>query len=203
MTVWTAAGRVNQKTRTRAAIVEACRRIIGSGLPVTMPAVAREALVSEPTAYRYFPDLVSLLTAALDGLQPDPVEAMAPVTGSSDPVERIAFATEVLLRHVTAHEGAVRAMISATIARPNPGTARPGLRFGLIDQALDPLADVRRALGPERLTRLKQDLTAIVSAEALFCLIDLNAMSPDDAVASLVRSATTITRAALSQVDMR
>ena len=47
-------GRVNQKLRTRMTIVEACREVIRSGGPVTMPAVARAALVSEPTAYRYF-----------------------------------------------------------------------------------------------------------------------------------------------------
>ena len=65
-------GRVNQKLRTRMAIVEACREVIRSGGPVTMPAVARAALVSEPTAYRYFPDLISLLNAALVGMWPSP-----------------------------------------------------------------------------------------------------------------------------------
>ena len=34
-------GRVNQKLRTRTAIVDACREVIRSGGPVTMPAVAR------------------------------------------------------------------------------------------------------------------------------------------------------------------
>ena len=72
-------GRVNQKLRTRMAIVEACREVIRSGGPVTMPAVARAALVSEPTAYRYFPDLISLLNAALAGMWPSPAEALEPV----------------------------------------------------------------------------------------------------------------------------
>ena len=35
-----------------------------------MPQVARAALVSEATAYRYFPDLVSLLREALAGVWP-------------------------------------------------------------------------------------------------------------------------------------
>ena len=191
-------GRVNQKTRTRTAIVDACRQIIRAGGPVTMPKVARAALVSEPTAYRYFPDLISLLNAALPGMWPSPGEALDPVESSTDPVERVGFACEFLLRGVLAYQGAVRAMISATITRPELVANRPGIRFGLIDEALDPLADAI-PLDRARLTELKQDLAAVISAEALFSLTDLCRLSPDDAIASLVRTATTVTEAALSR----
>jgi AcrR family transcriptional regulator len=188
-------GRVNQKLRTRMAIVEACREVIRSGGPVTMPAVARAALVSEPTAYRYFPDLTSLLNAALVGMWPSPAEALEPVAASDDPVERVSFAAEFFLRRVLSYQGAVRAMISATITRPELAAHRPGIRFGLINQALDPIASTL-PLPPERLAQLKQDLAAIISAEALFSLTDLCRLTPDDAVGSLVRTATTIAAAA-------
>jgi len=79
------AGRVNQKARTRMAIVSAARELIQTGQPVTMPAVAQAALVSEPTAYRYFPDLLSLLTEAFAGLWPDPEQALRPVAVSRTP----------------------------------------------------------------------------------------------------------------------
>src|ERR1700689_1552479 len=72
-------GRANQKARTRAAIVDACGDLVRSGAEVTMPEVARRALVSEATAYRYFPDLISLLREALEGTWPDPAEALAPL----------------------------------------------------------------------------------------------------------------------------
>ena len=185
-------GRVNQKLRTRMAIVEACREVIRSGGPVTMPAVARAALVSEPTAYRYFPDLTSLLNAALAGMWPSPVEALEPIAASDDPVERVAFAAEFFLRRVLSYQGAVRAMISATITRPELAAHRPGIRFGLINQALDPIAGTL-PLRPEQLAQLKHDLAAVISAEALFSLTDLCRLTADDAVASLVRTATTIT----------
>ena len=188
-------GRVNQKLRTRMAIVEACREVIRSGGPVTMPAVARAALVSEPTAYRYFPDLISLLNAALVGMWPSPAEALEPIAASADPVERVAFAAEFFLRRVLSYQGAVRAMISATITRPELAAHRPGIRFGLINQALDPIADTL-PLPPERLAQLKHDLAAIISAEALFSLTDLCRLTPEDAVGSLVRTATTIAAAA-------
>src|SRR5690348_3801670 len=105
-------GRTNQKTRTRLAIIEACRDLIRSGADVSIPEVARVALVSEATVYRYFPDLASLINVAIVGLWPSPVEALAPIAHSADPVERIAFASEVFLRRVLAYQGSVRAMIA-------------------------------------------------------------------------------------------
>jgi len=164
---------------------------------VTMPDVAKSALVSEATAYRYYPDLVSLLNEALVGMWPSPADALVPVADSSDPVERVAFACEFLLRGVLAHQGAVRAVISATITRSDLATARPGIRFGLIDQALALLNNTLAATDPDRLAQLKRDLAAVVSAEALFSLTDLAGLTPDDAIASLVRTATTVTEAAL------
>jgi AcrR family transcriptional regulator len=190
-------GRVNQKRRTRLAIVEACREVMRTGEVVTMPNVARAALVSEATAYRYFPDLASLLNEATVGMWPSPVDALRPVSESSDPVERIAFACEFLLRGVLALQGAVRAMISATITRSEVAATRPGIRFGLIDQALAPLDDTLGATDPDALAQLKRDLAAVVSAEAMFSLIDLCGLSRDDAIASLIRTATTITEASL------
>ena len=149
MSIEAQAGRVNQKQRTRTAIVDAARELIDGSTEVTMPAVAKAALVSEATAYRYFPDLVSLLSEAMEGTWRSPVEALAPVEQRDDPVERIAFATEYLLRHVQRYQGAVRAMISASIVKPASGTMRPGLRFGLIDHALGPFEAAPGQLRPE------------------------------------------------------
>ena len=187
-------GRINQKKRTRMAIVGACRELIRSGATVTMPDVARLALVSEATAYRYFPDLVSLVNEAFAGMWPSPAQALAPVADSGDPVERVAFACEFLLRGVLASQTAVRAMIAATITRPEHAAIRPGIRFGLIDEALAPLNDT---LDPVRLTQLKQDLAAVVSAEAFFSLTDLARLTPEDAIASLVRTAKAVTATTL------
>jgi AcrR family transcriptional regulator len=186
-------GRVNQKARTRRAIVDACRELVRSGGEVTMPEVARRALVSEATAYRYFPDLVSLLAETIDGLWPSPAGALGPVASSRDPVERVTFACEFLLRGVLAYQGAVRAMISGTITRPEFAAVRPGIRFGLIDYALAPF----EASDPGALSQLKRDLAVVVSAEALFTLTDLCGLSPDDAIASATRTAATLTRACM------
>jgi AcrR family transcriptional regulator len=190
-------GRVHQKQRTRAAIVAAARDLITGSAEVTMPAVARAALVSEATAYRYFPDLVSLMREALEGTWPSPEQALGPAERSADAVERIGVATERLLRHVQTYQGAVRAMIAASVIRPG-ASIRPGYRFGIIDRALAPLEDSLGRQHPEAFRNLKQDLAIVVSAEALFTLTDLCNLPPDEAIASAVRSAQTITAAAVS-----
>jgi AcrR family transcriptional regulator len=191
-------GRMNQKTRTRMAIIDACRELIRTGADVTMPEVARRALVSEATAYRYFPDLASLVNEAIAGLWPSPAEALAPVAESSDPVERIAFASDDFLRRVLAYQGSVRAMIAATITRPELATTRPGLRFGWIEYALAPAEAACAPAEAETFARLKRDLAVVVSPESLFTLTDLCGLSPDDAVKSTVHLAKTITAATLS-----
>lgn len=194
-------GRVNQKLRTRTAIVQAAAELSRTGRELTMPEVAKAALVSEATAYRYFPDLASLLSEAIAGQLPTPQEALASVADSTDPVGRIAVATEFLLRHILSRQGVVRAMIAATILRPGESTARPGLRFGLIDHALAPLTDGPRSAGSAApIAQLKRDLAVVVSAEALFSLTDLHGLDPEAAIASIVRTATTLTRAGLAEL---
>jgi AcrR family transcriptional regulator len=199
----TSTGRVNQKLRTRNAILHAATDLMRAGRETTMLEVAKAALVSEATAYRYFPDLVSLLQEVMAGEMQPPAEALRSVADSDDPVERVAAAVEHLLRQVLAYQGATRAMIAATITRPSTVSARPGLRFGLIDHALAPLDGTLGSTDPDALAQLKNDLAVVISAEALFCLTDLCGLEPEAAIASAVHTATTLTRAALSQPASR
>jgi len=189
---------VNQKARTRAAIVQAVHELARTGAEITMPSVAKAALVSEATAYRYFPDLVTLLLEADQGTWPDPAEALAPVADSADPVERIGFAARLLLDGVLANESAVRAMIAGSITRPELASRRPRHRFGLIDAALAAVAD---RLGPAALAQLRRDLAVVVSAEALFTLTDLCELSRQDAVDSAVHTARALTEAAFRAAE--
>ncbi|MBP2328248.1 AcrR family transcriptional regulator [Kibdelosporangium banguiense] len=197
MALGSSTGRVNQKRRTHDAIVRAAVELICAGGELTMPAVARAALVSEATAYRYFPDLVSLVRTVMDGRMPTAAEALEPVRDSQDPVERVAAVTEHLMRHVLAYQSAVRAMIAASVTRPAV-KVRPALRTRLIDEALKPITGSQAVIGRAALAQLKRDLAIVVSAEALFVLTDLHELDPERAVRSVVSTATTVTRAALS-----
>jgi AcrR family transcriptional regulator len=195
-------GRINQKARTQRGIIEACVELIRQRRSVTMPEVAKAAMVSQATAYRYFPDLASLLAKALAEDWPTPSEALAPVEASKDPVERVGFATRFLLRGVAERQAVVRSMISATIDQPDlSGTARPGIRFGLIEHALTPFLDVFEGADPELLAQLRLDLAVVVSAEALFILTDLCGLSVEDAIDSAEKTARTLTSAAFRQIS--
>jgi AcrR family transcriptional regulator len=193
-------GRSNQKERTRTAIMAAAREVIRTRSDVTMPEVARRALVSEATAYRYFPDLASLLGEALAGMWDTAEAVMRPIAGSGDPVERIGFAAEALLREVLAYQGAVRVAISAAVVKPSAGL-RPGRRFGLIDEALRPLNATMAVRKPEKFEQLKRGLAVVVSAEALFTLTDLSGLEPDVAIASVAETARSLTAAAVGDAS--
>jgi AcrR family transcriptional regulator len=183
---------------TRATIVRAAAELSGTGRKVTMPEIARVALVSEATAYRYFPHLAGLLGEAIADQLPSAAEALEPVADSTDAVARIAAATEFLLRHVHSRQGVVRALIAATIGKPGTSHARPGLRFGLIEHALAPLDDTLGAACPAALAQLRRDLAVVVSAEALFTLTDLHGLDVEEAIAGIVRMAVDLTRAAVA-----
>lgn len=203
MTVESTGGRVNQKQRTYQAILHAAGELIRTGDAVTMPAVAKAALVSEATAYRYFPDLATLMRKAVAEQQPEPAEVFSPLARVTDPVRRVEFATEHLLRHVLAYESGVRATIAATIGNPAEAvTTRPGMRFGLIDEALAPWA-ARLDDDDPLLVQLKRDLTVVIGAESLFFLLDSCGLTPQEAIASVVHTATTLTTAAVRALRAR
>ena len=141
----------DRRGRARMLAQQRCRDHHARGGP-------RGAASSEATAYRYFPDLVSLLLEADTGIWPDPAEALRPVAHSDDPVERVGYATEVLMRGVLSHQSAVRAAIAGSITRPDLAAKRPGHRFGLIDEALAPWARATATADPRALQQLKRGL---------------------------------------------
>ena len=181
--------REHQRERTRAALVDATRAVIRSGGAVTMPAIARAAGVSEPTAYRYFPDLLSIMGEGFVGVWPSAEELMPNLKSCPDPIERIGIAATALGDNVFRIEGAVRTMIALTINRRDAVGARPGHRIELIESALAPLTAKDTDAVGSRLGHLRNDLAVVVSAEALFTLVDLKAMTPDAAVASVTAAA--------------
>jgi AcrR family transcriptional regulator len=192
--------RVRQKERTRAALIAAARQLILDGDRITMTGAATAVGMSEATAYRHFPDLASLLREAFTGLWPDTPGELARTGDYADVPERVAKATDFLLRNVVRMQGAVRAMIASTITREEVTFPRPGKQFALIDLAVAPLERPPGAMEPGRLAQLKLDLAVIVSAEALFTLTDLVGLTPQDAIASVVRTARTITEAAMQSL---
>src|SRR5437762_10179568 len=57
-------GRVDQKRRTRDALIASARELVANGATPTVEAAAEAASISRTTAYRYFPSQRALLAAA-------------------------------------------------------------------------------------------------------------------------------------------
>ena len=164
-----------------------------------MPAVARAALVSEPTAYRYFPDLASLLEEALAGIEPDPAAALAAGADPGDPVARVAYAAELLAELVVERQGAIRALISVSIARGTARQVRPGLPLRPYRSGAGSPLRAQPGIDAATLEQLRRDLAVVISAEAVLTLTDLYGLDSEAAVASIVHTARLITDATLSR----
>jgi AcrR family transcriptional regulator len=189
-------GLSNQMHRTRSAIIAAARELVDRGAEITMPAVAAEARVSEATAYRYFPDLISLLRVSV--MTDDLVATLQSATCGDDPVERVGQAAEILGRAVLRRQGAVRVLVASTIAKPATAKERPAHRFGLIEHALAPWIDKCGPAERAEIEQLVRGLAVVISAESLFALIDLCDLTPEAAITSMVTTARQLTAAAVA-----
>ncbi len=104
--LWNPPGRVNQKRRTRAAIVAAARSILDRGETPTVAQVAEEAQMTRTTVYRYFPNQESLLVELSSSLGMDEAfaELLARPLDGATPQTRLLEVIDELMRYVAANE---------------------------------------------------------------------------------------------------
>lgn len=193
--------RGNQKLRTRRAIIDAARELMRRGEVPTIASAAELALVSTATAYRYFPDQLSLLRAGMgdDFGGPDPMSQPTDA-GSDDPRVRIEHATRQLLTEAHRREGLIRSVMALSLMESlETGTdqhphVRPGWRVAWIDKALEPYTD---AIKPDELRMLRLALGALVSSDALVSLQDVCGISAEEAIEVCVWGARTLVSSVL------
>lgn len=190
-------GRVNQKARTRAAMVEATRALLAEGASATVEQAAARAAVSRTTAYRYFPNQRALLIAAYPELdQPSLLGPDAP----ADPHARLEVVTEAVGRQLVEHEAELRAMLRLSLELPAPDADALPLRRGRVvvwvEDALAPLAG---ELTRRELRRLALAIRATLGIESLVWLTDVGGLSRPDAVALMRASARALLRDATGQ----
>jgi AcrR family transcriptional regulator len=198
------AGRQNQKQRTRNAIVATARDLVSQGKVPSVAEVAEAALVSPATAYRYFPDQLSLLRAALQEALPRDEEIATPIHDeTADVAERVAHATTAFLRLTLKRESLVRAVMALSLLqsveapanRQEAAALRPGYRLAWIAQALAPLEG---RIDADALRRLRNALAVVVSSEALIALQDVSSLDAEEAVDICVWAARTLVQATVS-----
>ena len=200
-TPYEATGRTRQKARTRAAMVAASRELLAEGVTPTVEQAAERAGVSRTTAYRYFANQRSLLTAGYPELEaPSLLDSDAP----ADPVARLELVAEHLARQLLDREPELRAQLRLSLETPAPDQAvlplRQGRAIRWIADALQPLHDLMSA---DQVHRLTLAIRAALGIEALVWLTDVGGLSRDEAVELMRSSARTLLHAALDDESER
>jgi AcrR family transcriptional regulator len=149
--------------------------------------IASEALVSRATAYRYFPQVETLLLeAALDVAVPDASTVLR--DAPQDAVSRVERIDTALHEMMLANEPQLRMMLKHSMERRISGDtdaalpARQNRRTPLIEAALEP---VRKQFRPADLEMLTRALALIVGTEAMIVFKDV--LQVDDATARKVK----------------
>jgi len=195
-------GRMNQKGRTRAALMAAATQIVRRGEIPTVVQVADAALISKSTAYRYFPSQEALIAEALldvaNRSDLDAVYAAARTPGSAaarlDAVVRADHA--LVIKHEAAFRATIRAMLAAA-SDPAVAPRRPGNRLRYLADALEPL---HARLGAARLKRLVTALAMCVGVESIIVTKDICGLSPAESEAVKRWAAAALLHAALDEV---
>ncbi|HKU38017.1 MAG TPA: TetR/AcrR family transcriptional regulator [Polyangiales bacterium] len=185
--------RKNQKQRTRDALVQAAVRLLRSGATPTVSEVAREALVSPATAYRYFPSARSLWTAVLSAIGEPAVEEVFAGLDGADAEARVAAMIERVGGRMLENETFWR----GAHAMPGGGRlpVRTGQRMRWIHAALEP---VQREIGARGVQRLSNALALIVGSDAMLTLRDVCGLSAEDAREVSVWAGRALVRAAVA-----
>jgi AcrR family transcriptional regulator len=192
-------GRVNQKLRTRQALIDAVVALRDEGRTPTFADVAERALVSRATAYRYFPSIEALIseTAADRGMQPLD-RFWRP---GDDPVKGIGQAANALHRPLIDDEVGLhvmeRSFMTVWLESDSRETLlRPGRRMSYIEPIVDSLKD---ALAPAARKRLKQALSIVMGTEALIAVRDIGRASADESLEAAAWAARSLVRQALAE----
>src|SRR3982074_3412556 len=135
-------GRVDQKRRTRDALIAAARDLVADGRTPPGEAAAEAASISRTTAYRYFPNQRALLVAA----HPETgASSMLPDDAPDDVETRLDLVVDAFTRMIVDTEAQQRTMLRLSLeADPVERTQLPlrqGRAIKWIEEALAPLRE--------------------------------------------------------------
>lgn len=192
-------GRVDQKRRTRDALIAAARDLVARGETPTVEGAAEAASISRTTAYRYFPNQRALLLAA----HPETgATSLLPDDPPDDVTARLDLVIDRFTRSNVENEVQQRAMLRLSLEADAVERAQLPLRQGRaikwIEEALAPLnADMPTA----EVHRLALAIRSATGIEALAWLTDVAGLSRRDARKLMRWSALAMLRSAIADID--
>jgi AcrR family transcriptional regulator len=191
-----ATGRTGQKSRTRQALVEATRELLGDGLSPQVEDAAARAGISRTTAYRYFPNQRSLLLAAHPQISPD---TLLGDDAPEEPFARLDACMAAFTEYNFAWEPQLRTSLRLSLEPGGRAPAeRPALRqgraIGWIEDGLRPV----RALHPGvDVPALAVAIRSATGIETLVWLVDIAGQSREEAARTVRGTARALLEAAV------
>jgi AcrR family transcriptional regulator len=180
-------GRINQKRRTRRAILDAASKLVRAGQQPSVAEAAEAALVSKATAYRYFPTQHSLLLeVGLEAIHPSARSLLEGVP-EADPQARFETVLRAHHAYMSSEEALFRTVLkvsqerwleSSDRAEEDP-VVREGRRLEHIDVVIEPL---RGKLDDEALVRLRCGLALVFGIEPIVILKDVCGLDSAEAL---------------------
>ena len=197
--------RLNQRRRTRAALVEAATQAVRRGETPTIESTAAAAGISRATAYRYFTSQQALLLeTSLDAISTIPDPSLV----DEGPVEaRVDTAIRFFVQMAHSHEPFMRTFLMLSMDHwlhthkdGKGGQAlRKGRRIPWLDRALAPL----RELSPRQKRRLRTALSMLCGVEAMIVTRDVCGCTAKEAEETSRWAAQAMLRAALEDAKGR
>lgn len=171
-------GRMAQKQRTRKAILDGARTLLGEGKPVTVAAAAEKHSISKATAYRYFSDPALLVAEA--GLDISVKSYEDVVSGTADLRQRLTAISLYFFDLALKHEASFRKFVSMTLATWTPDTKnnpalRGARRVAMFERAMVS-SDVK--LARKQQEKLIRALSVATGTEAMIALLDVAGADP-------------------------
>ncbi|MEB2517302.1 TetR/AcrR family transcriptional regulator [Pseudomonas sp. YuFO20] len=193
-------GRVNQKLRTRQALIEAAVALRDEGHQPTVAQAAERAKVSRATAYRYFPTVEALISETAADRDMPPLERVW--RPGDDPVKGIGLAANALNKLLLGDEVGLhvmeRSFMTVWLENESHEPLRPGRRLSYIEPIVDSMKDV---LAPRVRKRLKQALSIVMGTEALIAVRDISGASFEESLDASAWAARALVRQALAEAE--
>jgi AcrR family transcriptional regulator len=201
-------GRINQKHRTRNALMEAAAALMRQGHIPSIEEVADAAQVSRATAYRYFPTQEHLIAgSAVLNANLDGDAKLEAGMNSDDPSTRLDHVVQTFHERFSSNELAYRTLLSLMLHRAASDTEtaeeeQPRVRASRhvywLQKALTP---IQPRMDTARFERLLAALAAATGFEAYTALRDISLLDPDEAKEIMRWTAQTLLKESLADID--
>lgn len=204
-------GRVNQKARTRTALLNAAVQLVRDGRPPSIPEAAERALVSVATAYRYFPSAEELWWEASNtafGDQGELAKVLDRVEAAgTDPQARLEALVRTIGFQMLDNQVPFRRIAKSALEQwfrqaDSPDEERVPIRQGRRNEQIrNVVAPLEGQLPKKDIDRITHALGLVIGSEAMISLTDAVGLETPAAKRTLLDAARWLLAGALAEMN--